>query len=141
MRYVIDDVAFYTKDKVAFYTKENEAFYAANDRVWVREATDGSTITRYTGEVETNRNSNLVTSYTPNSTALIQNWYYSELDADGTPRVKFGAGDQAGSFKIKDTASGTLISSSIELNDDANRFVDNSEITVPTPFEYHENPQ
>ena len=134
VRFIKDDIAFYTKDKVAFYTKENEAFYAANDRVWVREATDGSTITRYTGEVETNRNSNLVTSYTPNSTALIQNWYYSELDDDGTPRVKFGAGDQAGSFKIKDSDNGALISSSLVLNDDANRFVDNSkEITVPTP--------
>ena len=134
MRYVIDDVAFYTKDKVAFYTEENEAFYAANDRVVVREATDGSTITKYTGEVDTNRNSDLVTSYTPNSTPIIPNWYKSELDDDGTPRIKFGVGDQAGSFKIKDTASGTLISSSTALNDDANRFVDNSEeITVPTP--------
>jgi len=136
-RFIKDDIAFYIKDKApAFYTKEKEAFYAANDRVWVREATDGSTINRYDGEVEPNPNpnSNRVTSYTRNQIQRIQNWYNSELDADGTPRVKFGAGDQAGSFKIKDSDNGALISSSLALNDNANRYVDNSvEITVPTP--------
>ena len=131
-----EDVAFYTQEKVAFYTKENEAFYVANDQVWVAEATDGSTITRYDGEVDPNPNPNgdQITSYVQDTLNLIQNWYVSELADDGTPRINFGAGNQAGSFTIKDSDNGALITSSLALNDDANRYVDNSvEITVPTP--------
>ena len=134
--YTKDDLAFYTKEKdPAFYAKQVEAFYVKDATTTVAEVSAGAPIQLYNGESETpGVNDDLITGYEQDDYNFIQNWYVSELNEDGMPRIFFGEGNSAGSFQIKDTNNGNAIQSSIALEDGG--FYDDSAvrtIDVPTP--------
>ena len=134
--YTKDDLAFYTKEKdPAFYANQVEAFYVKDATTTVAEVSAGAPIRLYNGESETpGVNDDIITGYEQDDYNFIQNWYVSELNEDGMPRIFFGEGNSAGSFQIKDTNNGDAIQSSTALEDSG--FYDDSgvrTINVPTP--------